>query len=193
MKQKNKKNIRLCSDKEVFHRFIKVKEMDFYLENENTHIKRFVVSRPQAAAILLFNRENKTIVLISQFRAPVFHAKDEPYILEIPAGVLEINENAEESIVRETLEETGYRIETPLFLKTIFPSPGIVDEKIHLFFAEVVNADRINAGGGLDSEKEFLEVHEFSVDHVLEMIKKQEIADAKTIIAFLLAKEKKLI
>jgi len=185
--------INLLSKKNILSGFIRVEELDFSLPEKQTQIKRFVVSRPDAAAIVLYNQEKHSIVLIRQFRAPVYHADENPFIYEIPAGVLEHDEDAKTTIVRETLEETGYQIENPQLIKTIFLSPGILDEKIHLFFATVSDSQKINSGGGLDTEKEFLEVHEISTGEVFNMISDARIEDAKTIIGFLLAKQKSLI
>jgi len=164
--------------------------MDFYLAEQDTNIKRYVVSRPEAAAIVLYHKENNELILIRQFRAPLFDQSADAFICEIPAGVLEKGENASDTIIRETLEETGYQITHPLLIKTIYPSPGILDEKIHLFYAEVTDAQKVSKGGGIDAEKEFLEVLHFPPEKIKDMIFNDQISDAKSIIGIMLAKEK---
>jgi len=181
--------LKLLSKKTIFNRFIKVEELDFELPQQQVHIKRFVVSRPEAAAIILHNTHNHSVILIKQFRAPVYNRNDNPFIFEAPAGVLESNENAADTIIRESLEETGYQIDKPILLSTIYPSPGILDEKIHLFYAEVNSNDKVSSGGGLDTEHEFLDVVDIHIDRAFEMIKSGEINDAKTITALFLAKD----
>ena len=179
------KNVKLKSRKNLFTKFVGVDEFDFHLEEQNTDITRFVVTRPEAAAILLFNSDTNSFVLIKQFRAPVYTKGEDGFIVEIPAGVLEPGEEPMETMVRETLEETGYKIENPELLYTFFPSPGMLNEKMHLFYAEVKNTDKIEKGGGLLSEKEFLEVIEIPVDEALDMVNNGQIGDAKTMLAIL--------
>ena len=50
-----------------------------------------------------------------------------------------------------------------------------------LFVAEYNDAQKINDGGGLESEDEEIEVLEIQFSEAVEMIKKEEIIDAKTI------------
>ncbi|MBT5529775.1 MAG: hypothetical protein HOK35_11490 [Cytophagia bacterium] len=56
---------------------------------------------------------------------------------------------------------------------------------MHLFYAEVKNTDKIEKGGGLLSEKEFLEVIEIPIDEALDMVNNGQIIDAKTMLAVL--------
>ena len=62
----------------------------------------------------------------------------------------------------------------------LYPSPGFANETTHLFFAK-----RLTSGVVHPDADEFLEVKEFSVDEVRDMILNNEINDAKTLIAFL--------
>jgi len=179
----------LLSKKTIFERFIKVEETNFELPEQQVQIKRFVVSRPEAAAIVLHHRLHQSVILIKQFRAPVFNRNENPFIYEIPAGVIEDGEDAYSTIIRECVEETGYKIDKALRLNTIYPSPGILDEKIHLFYATVGDEQKILPGGGLDIENEFLEVCEFPVEQLFDMINSGQINDAKSIVALFLAKE----
>jgi nudix-type nucleoside diphosphatase (YffH/AdpP family) len=177
--------IREESKKNLFSNFVGVDEYHFFLEEQQTKLRRFVVTRPDAAAILLYNKDTNSLVLIKQFRAPVYSKAENGFILEIPAGVLEAGESPDDTMTRETLEETGYSIEKPALVYTFFPSPGMLNEKMHLFYAEVGKKDKVEAGGGLDSEKEFLEVVEIPVDECLEMLQRGQIVDAKTMLAIM--------
>ena len=189
-KVSKKDPVHLHSQQNLFSGFVKVDELKLYVENKETYIRRFVVRRPEASCILLYNKDNHSFVFIRQFRAPLFGKEDSAYILEVPAGVLNAGENPMETIIRECLEETGYQISHPQWLTTIYPSPGILDEKIHLFFAEVTNSDKVTSGGGLESEHEYLEVIEIPVDEAYEMVESGEIIDGKTISCLFFAKNR---
>ncbi len=155
--------------------------------------KREVYERGNGAAILLFNKIKKTVVLIKQFRLPTYLNQNETgFIIEACAGVLE-EEHPEETIIRETEEETGYRIYE---VKKIFKSymlPGSVTEIIHLFVAEYDSEMKISKGGGLASEHENIEVIEMPFEHAYNMIAAGEIVDAKTIMLLQYAKINQLL
>jgi len=71
---------------------------------------REVYDRGNGAAILLYNRETKTVILTRQFRMPTFvNGNRTGLLVECCAGLLD-RDNAEEAIRRETEEETGYKI-----------------------------------------------------------------------------------
>ena len=175
--------VKLISSKTLFKKFVGVDELHFELREQKTDIRRFVVTRPDASAILIFNKSSNKIVLIRQFRAPIFTKNNDGFVWEVPAGIIEKNESAEQTIIRETLEETGYKISSPKHLSTFFPSCGLLNEEIHLFYAEVEDKDKIQSGGGLDSEDEYLEVVEFPVEKVFEMLEKGEFIDGKTMLS----------
>lgn len=187
-RSEKKGDIHLLSEQNLFTGFISIDELRFYIAEKQASIRRFVVRRPEAAAILLYNKDHQSVVLIRQFRAPLYRKEPTAFIYEVPAGVLNPGENPEETIIRECLEETGYRIGKPQLLSSIYPSPGIFDERIHLFFAEVSDKDKINAGGGLVEEHEYLEVVEIPVRKAFDMVHSGEIADAKTISCLFFAK-----
>jgi GDP-mannose pyrophosphatase NudK len=85
------------------------------------------------------------------------------------------------SIIRETKEEIGYAISQLQKVSTVFLSPGLMREQVHLYVAAYKNEDKIGRGGGLASENEELTVLETSFEDALNMIENQEIIDARTI------------
>jgi nudix-type nucleoside diphosphatase (YffH/AdpP family) len=97
--------------------------------------------------------------VVEQFRAPslIGRRRDDPtttngWIIEVMAGMINENETADHAVIRETLEETGYRIKTPLLICKFFSSPGGTSERIFLYFAKVSESDRPGKGGGLADE-----------------------------------------
>lgn len=145
---------------------------------------RYRVNRPDVAAVLVFNTETQRIVLTKQFRYAV-RGKQEEDIVEIVAGRLDDGETPEEGAVRETEEEIGYRVkkENLTLLVNCFATPGYSSERLNIFYATVTNADKINAGGGLEDEHEQIELVELTVQEFRQMVEEGKLEDAKTYIA----------
>jgi GDP-mannose pyrophosphatase NudK len=167
---------------------------DYQLENKETesHIRE-VYDRGNGAAILLYNRTKKTVVLTRQFRMPTFlNGNKTGMMIEVCAGLLD-QENAEAAIIRETEEETGYRLSKVEKVIETYMSPGSVTEILYLFIGEYDETMKTNEGGGLDHEQENIEVLEYTFDEAYKMIESGEILDAKTILLLQHAKIKGLI
>jgi len=150
--------------------------------------RRLIFERGDAIAVLLFNAEKRMVVLVEQFRAPVLigRRREDPasangWITEAVAGTIDPGEGAERAVIRETLEETGYRIEDPELIGKFFLSPGGSSERIFLYFARASEAERLQKGGGVDGED--IKVLQIGVDDLLDRLAKGFIEDAKLAIA----------
>ena len=157
-------------------------------------IKRINFERGDAVGVLLYDAEQDAVVLVRQFRYPVYvrlspearagAGAQEAWILEIVAGVVEAGQTAPEVGRRELLEETGYVIQGSLhFIATIYPSPGGTSERIHIYWGEVRVQERTHTGGGLEAEGEDTQVFTVPFKAAMDMVAGGEIVDAKTIIA----------
>ena len=163
-------------------------------ENEKiqTHVRE-VYDRGNGAGILLYNSTKKTVILTRQFRLPTFlNGNKTGMMIEVCAGLLD-EDNPEECIIRETEEETGYRIKKVEKVTQTYMSPGAVTEILYLFTGEYDESMKVSEGGGLDSEQENIEVLEYTFEEAYAMIESGEIVDAKTIILLQHAKIKGLI
>ncbi len=155
--------------------------------------KREVYDRGDGAAILLFNKIKKSVVLIKQFRLPTYLNKNESgFLVEACAGVLE-EEHPEDCIKREAEEETGYELHDVKKIFQAYMSPGSLTEIIHFFVAEYDDEMKKGKGGGLVTEHENIEVIELPFETAYNMIASGEIADAKTILLLQYAKINQLI
>jgi ADP-ribose pyrophosphatase len=93
-------------------------------------IERDVVLHPGAVAIIpLVDAEHVCLV---RNKRPIVGET----LLEIPAGTLEPNEAPEQAAPRELAEETGYHAGRWRKLGMFYPSPGVLDERTHLFVAQ---------------------------------------------------------
>jgi GDP-mannose pyrophosphatase NudK len=161
-------------------------------EKTQTHVRE-VYDRGNGAGILLYNTTKKTVILTRQFRLPTFlNGNKTGMMIEVCAGLLD-QDNPEECIIRETEEETGYRIKKVEKVTQTYMSPGAVTEILYLFIGEYDESMKVNEGGGLDAEQENIEVLEYTFDEAYAMIESGEIVDAKTIILLQHAKIKGLI
>jgi len=160
--------------------------------NVESHIRE-VYDRGNGAAILLYNTKKKTVILTRQFRLPTYlNGNKTGMMIEVCAGLLD-QDNAEEAVIRETEEETGYRLSKVQKVIETYMSPGSVTEILYLFVGEYDETMKVNDGGGLDAEQENIEVLEYTFDEAYAMFESGEITDAKTIMLLQHAKIKGLI
>jgi len=144
--------------------------------------------RGDGAAILLYNPENKTVILTKQFRMPTYlNNHFSGMMIEVCAGLLDKNDPVS-CIKNEAIEETGYFIETPVKVFELFSTPGAVTEKIHYFIGIYSDKMKVGEGGGLEDETEEIEVLELKFNKAYNMISLGEIIDAKTVVLLQYAK-----
>ncbi|HBY70060.1 MAG: ADP-ribose pyrophosphatase [Flavobacteriaceae bacterium] len=147
---------------------------------ETIKAKRLAFHRGDSVAVVLYEKDTDSILLTKQFRYPTTQ-HNEGWILEIPAGSLEKNENPSKCVEREVLEELGYQIKKSQLLSQFYTSPGGSTEKLSLFYAEVSSEDKIEKGGGVESEDEDIQLIKVPVKE-LGVYLLEKIIDAKTII-----------
>lgn len=167
---------------------------DFELQNGDwvTH-ERESYDRGNGAAILLYNKEKRTVILTKQFRMPTYvNGNETGYMIEVCAGLLD-NDNPEDCIKKEAEEETGYRINNVQKVMEVYSSPGSVTEILYYFVAEYSEDMKVSDGGGLESENEDIEVLEVTFNEALDMINTGELKDAKSIILLQYAQINNLI
>ena len=100
-------------------------------------------------------------------------------LIETCAGLLDDDE-PEDCIRKEAIEETGYQVKNVRKVFQLYMSPGGVTEIVHFFIAEYDDSLRENAGGGVEDEA--IDVLELPFSQALEMIRRGEICDGKTVI-----------
>ena len=162
---------------------------DYKMEDQDSETQvREVYDRGNGAVILLYNSINKTVVLTRQFRLPTYlNGNTSGMVIEACAGLLD-TENPEECIIRETEEETGYRLSSVKKVFQSYMSPGSVTEILHFFIGEYQPNMKVSDGGGLAEEHENIEVLEYPFQEAYQMIASGEIIDAKTIMLLQYAK-----
>ena len=181
------RNVEIQDKRTVFDGKFKIEEATLRFQKFNGQmsdtVHRLVFERGDSAAALLLNKDTQKVLLIEQFRYPAYE-KGQGWIQEVVAGVIDENEQPEETIRREIREEIGYEVREPLtHIATFYVSPGGTSERNMLYFAEVTNADHVSAGGGKVSEHEDIELVEITLPELWQALDNGDIVDAKTLIA----------
>ena len=144
---------------------------------------REAVEHGEAAVVLTIDRERDVALLVRQWRTGLLAVDaPDPYLLEACAGILDPGETPEETARREAREEMGIKVGALRSLGSILPSAGTLTERMHLFLAEVTQADRVDNGGGVDDEGESIEVVELPMAELFAMARSGRLEDAKTLI-----------
>jgi len=179
----------ILSSETVFNEYILVEKTNLRWEkfdgNMSPESIRFVVRRGDSVGVVPVCRESGRIVLVKQFRFPAVRDDEDGYLWEIPAGMLDRDEEPVETAARELFEEIGVSSEEIESLTSYYLSPGLLDERMHLYLAQIGECPQIGAAGGNPDEHEDLLVQAFSKDEILAMIAQHEIIDAKSLAGLL--------
>jgi nudix-type nucleoside diphosphatase (YffH/AdpP family) len=154
-----------------------------YSKKDGTRLtqSREAYDRGNGAVILLYNKEQKSVILTRQFRLPTYvNGNQSGMLIEACAGLLD-KDHPEDCIKRETEEETGYKITEVEKIFEAYMSPGSVTEILYFFIAEYSKGMKVTEGGGVEHEEENIEVLEMNIDNAMKMIATGEIKDGKTI------------
>lgn len=135
---------------------------------------REIVRHP-GACVLVPLLDDGRVCLIRNWRIAVGQT-----LIELPAGTLEPPEPPHVTAERELIEETGFRAAKIELLHAFFLSPGILDEKMHLYLAT-----GLTAGPAAREEGEEIENWLVPWAEAVAMIFRGEIQDAKTIVGLL--------
>jgi ADP-ribose pyrophosphatase len=150
-------------------------QIDTHLGPNGQTIRRDVILHPGAVVILPVI-DRATVCLLKNYRFVI----DET-LWEVPAGTIEPGEDLLNCAVRELIEETGYRAAQWTYLGFVYASPGVMNEKMHLYIAE-----QLTAGEAAPEADEQLEPISVPLTEALAMIKDGRIKDAKTVTLLLL-------
>jgi len=148
--------------------------------DDGTTFKREIEHHGHAAAVLPYDPDRRTALMVSLPRAPVIWADGPPELLEAVAGMID-GEEAEACIRREALEEAGVQLHDLEAVGAAYASPGVSSERLQLFLAPYSLGDRVSAGGGVAEEHEFITVMEVPLDQLWAWVEERRIEDLKTL------------
>jgi nudix-type nucleoside diphosphatase (YffH/AdpP family) len=186
------RTVEIRSERRLFDDFFKVDELIVAHERYDGRMsgdeRRLVFERGDAAAVLLFDADARSVVLVEQFKPATLIGRrrddlstPDGWITELVAGMIDAGESADQAVIREAFEETGYRIDNPRLIAKFFSSPGGSSERIFLYWARVSDVQREGRGGG-DSEED-IKVFRLSIDDLFYRLAEGAIDDPKLAIA----------
>jgi GDP-mannose pyrophosphatase NudK len=196
MPEATQAHVRIVEEKLLSDHWYTLKTTAFDLQRRDgtwQRQHRETYDRGNGAAILLYNRAQKTVILTRQFRFPTFvNGNASGMMVEACAGLLD-QDDPETCVKRETEEETGYVVSQVRKVFEAYMSPGSVTERLYFFVGEYSARDKVHEGGGHIHEGEDIEVLELALDAAMGMIGTGEILDAKTIMLLQYAKLQGLV
>ncbi|MGL4718291.1 MAG: GDP-mannose pyrophosphatase NudK [Kluyvera intermedia] len=176
-------NINVIKNKILSENYFVLRNITYDLTQRDGQVvqhKREVYDRGNGATVLLYNSQKQSVVLVRQFRIATWvNGNADGMLIETCAGLLDDDE-PEDCIRKEAIEETGYQVKNVRKVFQLYMSPGGVTEIVHFFIAEYDDSLRENAGGGVEDEA--IDVLELPFSQALEMIRRGEICDGKTVI-----------
>ena len=168
--------MKITASREVYRcQLFRVTEDEAVDPRSGFQIKRSVV-RHAGSAVMMAVDDRKRILLVRQYRLPA-----DAYLWELPAGRLDPGEKSLHAAKRELAEETGYTAGTWKKLVSFWVSPGYVEEKMTIFLAT-----DLTEGTATPMDDERIETRWFTRQEIAAMIDSGKIADAKTMIGYML-------
>ena len=144
-------------------------------------VRREIEDHGVAVAVLAYDPERRTAILVRQFRAPVFYSLRQEHTLEAIAGIQD-DADAATTARREALEEAGLRLGPLEHVATAWTMPGISTEQMTLYLATYRHEDRIHEGGGVPAEHENISVVEIDLARLGELMDARQLIDMKTLV-----------
>jgi len=181
-----KPRFKIINKKNLYKGFFEMNELSFihqkYDGTWSNEIKREIFKGYQVASILPYDPIKREIILIQQFRPGAIFRHKDSYLFEIVAGIIDKNENPEQTAMRECLEETGCKVKKILPIQSYFVSPGSSESYYYLYLGETESFEGKRLKG-LENENEDILVSSFKVDQVKKMLNDRIIINSLTLIA----------
>ena len=170
----------------IYQGFFKLSEIklqhDLFAGGQSPVLRRELLDRGQAVAVLPYDPVRDEVVLVEQFRIGAGKDKSGPWLIEIIAGYQEAGESAEDVVHREAHEEAGCEVTDLLAMYRYYSSPGGSDEQVQIFLGRT-DSSHIKGIHGLDEEGEDIKVHVISSEQAFDWLDSGRIDSAAPIIA----------
>lgn len=168
------KKEKMISSKNIYSGKILDVYVDKVLTPDNKETTRELIRHCKASCILAID-ENNNVIIEKQYRYPY-----DDFLIELPAGKCDKDEDPKQTAIRELKEETGYVANKVEYLGKIYPSCAYTDEIIYCYLATNLKKDKAKLDEG-----EFLDVEIISLEKLLELVNQDKINDAKTLTTIL--------
>jgi ADP-ribose pyrophosphatase len=172
----DKNNMHIANRKTLFQgNYLNLEKLDILLP-DGRNGEREIVRVKDAVAVLPMDQLGK-VYLVKQYRHAI-----QKELIEVPAGLVDKNEKPEDTAYRECEEETGFRPKKLVRLLHYSHAEGYSTGFTTLYLGmDLMYTGKIH----LDSS-EYLQMVQMPFSKLLEMVKKNQILDSKTILCALL-------
>jgi len=145
-------------------------------------LRRELFVRHDAVCVLPYDPVRNSVVLLEQMRIGAIDKCDNPWMIELVAGLIDTDEQPDEVAHREAEEEAGLQLRELIPITRYFPSPGGSNERVHLYCA-LVDSQGVGGIHGLQEEGEDIRVSVWSLDEALAAVEQGRIDNAASIIS----------
>ena len=149
--------------------------------NWSAEATREIFERGHAIGLVLYDPVRDEVGLIEQFRPGALAAGWDPWLIELPAGIIDEGQTPEDVAIREAREETGLEIADPISIARYLVSPGGSSETMQIFAARM-ESSQLRGIHGLEEEVEDIRVFPLPVEEALAWIENGRICNAMTMI-----------
>ncbi|MGO2333215.1 MAG: NUDIX domain-containing protein [Pseudoalteromonas nigrifaciens] len=179
-------DVRLKPIENLYDGFFKINLYQFkhalFAGGESEVIRREILERGDAVAVLPYDPVTEQVLLIEQIRIGAIKSKHTPWLLECIAGMTDGSEDYESVVKKEAFEEAGLNLTELEFMLSYLSSPGGTTERLYLYLAHADLSQMTTGIYGLDTEGEDIKTHIMHVDEALERLNRGEIDNAATVI-----------
>lgn len=144
--------------------------LDDVIDHNDNPLKYNVVHTTGDSVVAVVKKDH-FYLMAEVYRYPIGQVQH-----EFPAGGIESGETPQEAAIREVWEETGVKISCQETVYSFYPSNGILDQKMHVVFADYVN-------GEPEVREEILNCYWLKEEELMEAVLAGEITDAPTLVA----------
>jgi len=165
---------RVVKSKMVFRGNVFGVRRDEVVEPGGVRAIREVITHPGSVVVLPVFEDGR-ILMIRQYR----HATRQ-YLWELVAGRIDEGATVNKAAARELKEETGYKARRFREFLDMFPTPGFLEERMHLLLAE-----GLTEGEAEPEADEKIISHAYRVEELKQMMKNGKLRDGKSIAGIL--------
>jgi ADP-ribose diphosphatase len=159
--------------------FLKVELLDLEFSNGERRTYERLKGSGLGAAIIVPMLDDDTVLLVREYGAGI-----DRYELGLPKGRLDRDETVEQGANRELKEEVGYGAREMHILATLSLSPAYMTSMTHVVLARDLYPERL-AG----DEPEELEVVEWKLSKLHELIGRPDVTEGRSIAALFISRE----
>ncbi|AKE51265.1 ADP compounds hydrolase NudE [Kangiella geojedonensis] len=159
-------------------RIFAVEELELEFSNGVFRIYERLKAGKHGAVMIIPLLNETTMLLIKEYAAGT-----ERYELAFPKGLIDPGESATEAANRELQEEAGYAANSLKELKKITLAPGYLSHEMNLVVAEELYPSKLDG-----DEPEPIEVVEWDISRIDELLELDEFSEARSIAAVYLLK-----